>query len=514
MSKYKRTPYDKLKTLLFGKDVRVTSGEPFPEIYDGDFSSYFPKDKYICPQSPDSNNVFNASDFGAVSGENATKSINNAIEKCFETGGGTVVVKDGDYIVNTVYLKDNVTLFIDSSAKLIASHDTQSYEKEAMIFAHRCKNIEITGGGKICGEGNFFGLKPIKEPCFEPSEIIDIIDERQQYRSRIRFAHMSKYGSICHLSECENVKVHNIIFENSASWTLHLHMCQSVFVYDFMINNNRHTANADGIDINCSSDIKINHCFISTADDGICIKNAVYTGCIGEMKNVSVSDCEVISCTNAFKIGTETTNDIHGISVKNCKFFMNDIYPGSVSGISLEACDGSSVYDVNISDIEMERVACPLFIRLGNRNRAAKVDENTARATEMAVDDKKPSAVSDKKRFNFKSELYDINISDIKACDIEQPLIISGFRDSNGTKRIKNVVLKNFDMNYRNATEIIDKRIFIPEYAKQYPEASRFRNLPSYRMFVRHCGNLKYENINCIPAPKTVKQKDYFKDIK
>lgn len=511
MKKYKRNIFDKLNTLLFGRDLRVTEGGPFPEEYEGDFSSYYPREKYIKEQAPERLPIY---DFRNFEGSNATERINSAVLKCHENGGGTVLIKDGNYTVNTVILKSNVTLFVDKSARLTASHETEKYEKEAMIFAEGCENIEITGGGVISGEGNFFGLKPVEKPMFSPRPVIDIIQSRIDYRARIRFAHMSKYGSICSISNCNNVLIHNISFENSASWTLHLKNCYSVKVFDFTIQNNRHTANADGIDINCVSDLSVRNCFVSTADDGICIKNAVYTGCTEEMHGVTVENCEVISCTNAFKIGTETTNDIHGITVRNCRFFMTDIYPNSVSGISIEAVDGSKVYDVNIKNIEMERVACPVFIRLGNRNRAAQVDENTARATELKVDTNKKTEPTDKNRFNFKSELYNISIENVTAKDIEEPIIISGFRDRNGTKYVKNVTLKNINCEYRNAPEVIDKRLFIPEYAKEYPESSRFRNLPSYRLFVRHTENLITQNINFKPAPNTWKKSDYYKDVK
>lgn len=46
MKRYRRTAKDKLHTLLFGKDIRVTDGDIFSEVYDGDFSSYFPKEEY------------------------------------------------------------------------------------------------------------------------------------------------------------------------------------------------------------------------------------------------------------------------------------------------------------------------------------------------------------------------------------------------------------------------------------------------------------------------------------
>ena len=47
MYKKMRIDIDKLKTLFFGKDLRVTEGEPYKEGRKYDLSSYYPEEKYI-----------------------------------------------------------------------------------------------------------------------------------------------------------------------------------------------------------------------------------------------------------------------------------------------------------------------------------------------------------------------------------------------------------------------------------------------------------------------------------
>ena len=63
--KTKRNIFDKLNTLLFGKDLRVTTGEPYTEMREGDYSSYYPLEKYIdfTQQAPD--NCYDIRDYGA-----------------------------------------------------------------------------------------------------------------------------------------------------------------------------------------------------------------------------------------------------------------------------------------------------------------------------------------------------------------------------------------------------------------------------------------------------------------
>ncbi len=83
--------------------------------------------------------------------------------------------------------------------------------------------------------------------------------------------------------------------------------------------------------------------------------------------------------------------------------------------------------NVTIRNIEAERCSCPLFIRLGNRNRAAKVNENSARAIEFG---KKTAggSIADKNAFDMKSEISGITVENLYAKEVEIPIIICGFK--------------------------------------------------------------------------------------
>lgn len=515
MAKAKRTVFDKLNTLLFFKDTRVTTGEVYHEVRKHDFSSYYPKDDYIKSACMPTDNAFNIKDYGAVANDPKTdnsESINKAILGASKVGG-TVVISDGDYSSSEIRLKSNITLFIDKNSSIIANETGNGYPNGAIIFAENENNITLTGGGKIKGNGHLFGKKPVyNENITKPSEYVDIIESRQDYRKQIRFAHESKYGSPIILKNCQNVYVNNFIIENSASWSFRLDNCNDVKIENFIINNNRNVANADGIDICGSSNVNIRHSFISTADDGIVIKNAVWLGNSKECSNIKIKDCEIISRTNSFKIGTETTFDIHDVSIENCKFLLPNLYPYTVSGIAVEAVDGSKVYNISAKNITINNCSCPIFIRLGNRNRASKVTTQSANAIEFGKKAKGGKSAS-KSTFNFKSEINNISIENIKAYDTEIPTIICGYKQTGVKKRVKNVTLKNIDIYNTKRPYTKDRRLYVPEYAKEYPEANRFRNLPSYSLFIRHAENIKTENFKCHQI-KTWKKENYFKDVK
>ena len=476
------------------KDFKIYDGEIFSDIYDGDFFTEIPYSKYINTnvQIPLEDAVF-IRDFGARPNyANNSIYINSAIEMCSNNGGGIVVVDGGAYISSTVYLKSNVVLYIEKDSSIVASHNTDDYTENALIYADNCENVGIVGPGKICGEGNFFSLAPHLPPKTEPfAKTLDVWDLRQEYRKRIRFPHKSKYGYLILLKNCNRIKLYNLVLENAAMWTVNVNSSNDVNISNVVINNNRHVANTDGIDICGSSNVIIKNCFISTADDGIALKNNMSVATSGDdglriknnldvackhgMSNIYIHDCEVVSCTNAFKIGTETSLDISDVTVENCKFYLTDIYPAGVSGISIESCDGAKVNNVNISNIEINSMACPLFIRLCNRN-----------------GDNKPE-------LDGRGEITNIFIKNIKAENIEIPIMIMGIPN----QKVCDINLKNFDLRYAEGKDYFDLRFKIPEQEKEYPECNRFRNINAYGVFVRHAKNISLENVNIKPREKT-----------
>ncbi|MBE6720170.1 MAG: hypothetical protein E7571_05910 [Ruminococcaceae bacterium] len=511
--KDRRTYIDKLNTLLFGKDLRITKGEPFIEVYPFDFSSYYPEDEYIKEQRIPTDNVYDIRDFGAATDKNNNADcINAAIDAAAKTKG-TVLVDGGDYITTTLFLKSDVTLFIAKGSAVCSNKTGEGYNHLGIIHADSCSNITLTGGGKVKGNGEYFGRKPLLDSNMtEHPDVIDVIQMRRDCRAQIRFAHESKYGGPVYFKDCTNVTAHNFIIENAAHWSFRLDSCDGVKISDFIINNNRHVANADGFDISGSSNVDINHCFVSTADDGICIKNAIWLGSKGKMQNITVKNCEVISCANSVKIGTETTYDITGVRVEDCSFMMTDIYPGTVSGIAVESADGSKVTDVTVKNITMDRVTCPIFIRLCNRNRAAEVTAETANAVEFGKKREKARS-AEKDTFDMLGEVRDIYIENVSCKNAEVPIILAGFKQKGKVKYVENITLKNINVSYAPYKEVYDRRSFIPEYSDVYPESWRFRNLPAYGIWARHVKGLKLLDYSCTPPRSTWKDEIITEDV-
>ena len=98
-----------------------------------------------------------ASDFGAKPDGRTlnSASIQAAIDYVSANGGGRVVLTPGMYLCGSIYLKNDVTLHLESGATLLGSLNPWDYVKDpyckwtAFVFAVKQSNIGITGGGTI-----------------------------------------------------------------------------------------------------------------------------------------------------------------------------------------------------------------------------------------------------------------------------------------------------------------------------------------------------------------------------
>jgi polygalacturonase len=88
-----------------------------------------------------------------------------------------------------------------------------------------------------------------------------------------------------------------------------------VTIENFVINNNRHVANSDGIDLMQTSNAEIRHCFLSCADDGIVLKNAIWEGCNGDMENIAFRTARLSVAQTPLK-SHETTYAIRILPLK------------------------------------------------------------------------------------------------------------------------------------------------------------------------------------------------------
>lgn len=386
------------------------------------------------------------------SNSNNTAVIQSAIDQCFLAGGGRVFIPAGKYITGSLHLKSDVELHLESGAVIIGSIDPADYPQNdiALICSHGQKNISVTGMGSINGRGN--------------SEVWQRGDNAAG-RPKIIF-----------FIDCQDVLVEGITLTNAAFWVSDYRGCNyvkinKVKIYSYGNHNN------DGMDID-SRNVVVSDCIVETDDDALCFKSHTHDR---PCENVAVTNCVLASNCNAIKFGTASHGGFRNISVTDCVIkrpaedqirqwhkHLEGIDSGHtvISGIALESVDGGIMDQVKISDIIMEGVQTPIFIKLGDRQRYNEVP----------------------------GQLKNVQINNIVARNAS--LISSSITGFPG-HYIDNISISNIQITYRGGGTRKHYEYEPPENEKGYPENRMFGHfLPSYGFFIRHVKNLVLNNIH------------------
>jgi len=391
---------------------------------------------------------YNILDYGAKGDGTVmnTKSIQAAIDACAGGGGGTVYFPAGKYLSGTLFLKSNITLYLETGSVLLGSKSlddypvtvskirsyTDNYTDKSLIYGEGLEYIGIIGQGIMDGNGEAF-----KGPYKVRPYMIRIIS-------------------------CKNVLVRDITIVNSPMWLQHYLACENVNIDGITVNSRRDFVNNDGIDIDGCDNVRISNSVIICGDDAIVLKSTLNKPC----KNVTVTNCIISSNCNGFKLGTETNGGFENIAFSN-----STIYDTKLGGIALELVDGGTLDKVSVSNITMDSVGAAIFIRLGNR--ARPIGENM----------EKPGM----------GKLANVIICNVQATRVGNiGCSITGLPGY----PVKNITLNNIRLSFigGGTQESVNREI--PELPEKYPEFRMFGMLPSYGFYCRHAENLTFNDID------------------
>ena len=390
--------------------------------------------------------LYDVRDYGAKPGGKTlcTTSIQKAIDACSQSGGGTVYLPPGTFLSGTIYFKTGVTLRLAAGCTLLGSTDlknypptvqsfrsyTDNYTDKSLIYGENVERIAITGEGTIDGQGASFEGPYKVRPYM------------------IRFI------------QCRNVAVKDVTIKDSPMWVQHFLACDDVRISGItvrsLVNHNN-----DGIDIDSCRRVVISDCNINSGDDAIVLKSTSARVC----RDVAVSNCVLSSRCNALKMGTESNGGFENIVITGCS-----IYETRLAGIALEIVDGGTMDRVVVSNITMNKVGAPVFLRLGNRARPFKNDMETPGIGIMR----------------------NITISNIEATGANPTgCAISGLPEA----KIENLTLSNVRLSFEGGGTKADADREIPEKPADYPEYSMFGRLSAYGLYCRHVKDLKLFNV-------------------
>jgi polygalacturonase len=221
--------------------------------------------------------TFNPTTYGAKGTGSVldTAAIQRAIDAA-AVSGGTVTFTPGLYLTGSLFVKHGVTLDIPKGVTLIGSTRLDDYPlmptrvagiemtwPAALINVYGQSDAAITGAGTIDGDGRvwwekYWALRRIDEP------------------KGLRWA--SDYDAqrprLIQIFNSSNVKLSGLLLRRSGFWTVHICYSHDITVDGVTIRNNEdgRGPSTDGIDIDSSRHILVQHVDIAVNDDALCLK--------------------------------------------------------------------------------------------------------------------------------------------------------------------------------------------------------------------------------------------------
>lgn len=185
----------------------------------------------------------------------AIGAVQQAVDRVFAAGGGTVRVPKGNYPVAFLELKDNVTLDLAEGARLyaetnalrrLAVHRKHEHDQcQALIVSHGARNVAIVGKGEVDGLGQTFRPTSNNTP--------------------------GRWKLVI-LQDTDGIRIEGVTLRNTPAWTCHIRCCEGVEIRNATIDADRTIANSDGFSIDCTRNVKVSGCTIRTGDDGFAIR--------------------------------------------------------------------------------------------------------------------------------------------------------------------------------------------------------------------------------------------------
>lgn len=281
---------------------------------------------------------FNVRKYGAVPTqlEKNKKAFAAAIAACHKAGGGRVVVPKGEWQVGPIHLKSHVNLHLEEGAVLRFSDRPQDYlpavqtswegtecmNYSPLIYAFDCENIAITGKGRLEPK-----MDTWREWFKRPQPHVDAM--RQLYvmgatdvpvsDRQMAQGENNMRPHLIHLNRCRRVLLDGFQIRQSPFWTIHLFMCDGGVVRHLDVQAHGH--NNDGIDIEMTRNVLVEHCTFDQGDDAVCIKagrNRDAWRLDMPAENIVIRYCTVRQGHSLLGIGSELSGGIR-------KVYMHDI---------------------------------------------------------------------------------------------------------------------------------------------------------------------------------------------
>ena len=314
--------------------------------------------------------------------------IQAAIDACHAAGGGRVVLPAGQVRSDgPLELRSGVNLVVPAATTLSFGWDSLDYRPlrlqrwegtvlynwSPLIYAREARDIAVTGGGTIHGNGRHWRPWRARQKA-QRDRLRDmgrdgVPDEQRVFGDGFLdldgdgrddgFGEGRSYPfrpDLLQFYDCDNVLIDGPTFRESPFWSVHPAFCRNVTIRNATIEG--HFLNDDGIDPDSCTDVLVEDCTVDTVDDALAVKaGRDQDGWQrAPMRNLVVRRCSLRSTTNAWTIGSEMSGGVENVFVEDCVFTGATHPSGRGHGITFKSNldRGGFVRDIFIRDCRVD----------------------------------------------------------------------------------------------------------------------------------------------------------------
>lgn len=281
--------------------------------------------------------------------------------------GGTLYVPQGTYFVKPLFLKSNMTLYLEKGAVLLGNPDRDNYPVLSGILSHgdRELNLGTWQGEEVDCFASLITAVNCRNVAVIGEGSIDCNARAGDWYTNYREKRIAWRPRGVFFNRCTDVLLQGIRVHNTPSWNIHPYFCQGVKLLDLTLENAPSMPTTDGIDPDTCTDVEIIGVNISVGDDCIAIKS----GTIEQAKKyrkpckgIVIRNCLMGQGHGGVVLGSELSGGIEDICVSRC------IFRGTDRGLRIKTRRGRGRYGmtggISFSDIQMEDVKVPFVVNM------------------------------------------------------------------------------------------------------------------------------------------------------
>lgn len=379
----------------------------------------------------------NVLDFGAKGDGiiDDTNALQAAINSSPENA--TVIIPKGVYYTTPLFLKNNLTVYLEKDAILLGNIDRYNYPIIPPYLYKEDGTKEDIGSWE--GIPNDIFASIITGIYVENVNIVGegIIDANAENSDWWKFPLTKEGGAFrprgIYINRGRNIGLHGISVKNTPSWNIHPIYSENVKVIDLYLESDKNSPNTDGCNPESSNNVDIIGVKFSVGDDCIAIKSGKLHDGMNKpipSSNINIRNCHMAYGHGAIVLGSEISGGVKNLNVTRCYFEHTD------RGLRIKTRRGrgkdSIIDNILFENIYMDHVLSPLTINMFyNCVDPDKHSEYVWSKKPLPVDDKTPYLGN----FTFKNIVAD-NVH-----------VASGFFYGLPEEPIKSVTIENVIFN-------------------------------------------------------------------